>query len=62
MTEQESHMKDILDKQEKLMEEMKKIQSQIMAKQEEYLKLQGIVEYLVQQGVPMPDVTPNGMK
>lgn len=57
MTDQDAHMQELIANQTKIMEEMKKLQAEIMSKQEAYLKLQGVVEYLLQQGVKLPDNT-----
>lgn len=55
MTDQNTHMQELIAKQTTIMEELKKLQAEMMSKQEAYLKLQGAVEYLLEQGVVIPD-------
>lgn len=45
-------LKKVLDKQKLLMKEIEEIQAKMMAKQQSYLKLQGIAEYLQAGDVP----------
>lgn len=54
MTDQQNDLKEILDQQKKLIEEMQKMQADMMAKQESYLRLQGVSEYLMKNGVTVP--------
>ena len=60
MTDQQTHLKQVLEQQKGLIEEINALNSQITSKREMAVKLQGIVEYLDQIGVKLPkeDETP----
>lgn len=54
-TEQQNHLKSILDQSQGLVTEINQLESQAKQKRELLLKLQGIVEYLQQTGVTLPE-------
>jgi len=54
MTEQQEHLKQVLQQQQQLAQEFEELQRQSSAKKELFTKLQGIVEYLQQTGVTLP--------
>tara|TARA_B100000214_G_C23915044_1_gene603246 strand:+ start:1009 stop:1245 length:237 start_codon:yes stop_codon:yes gene_type:complete len=54
MTDQQTHLKQVLEQQKGLIEEINALNSQITSKREMAVKLQGIVEYLDQIGVKLP--------
>ena len=54
MTEQQEHLKQVLQQQQQLAQEFEELQRQSNAKKELFTKLQGIVEYLQQTGVTLP--------
>ena len=53
-TEQQNHLKSILDQSQGLIAEINQLEAQAKQKREMLLKLQGIVEYLQQTGVELP--------
>ena len=53
-TEQQNHLKSILDQSKGLISEINQLEAQAKQKREMLLKLQGIVEYLQQTGVKLP--------
>ena len=60
MTDQQTHLKQVLEQQKGLIEEINALNSQITSKREMAVKLQGVAEYLDQIGVKLPkeDETP----
>jgi len=54
MTDQQNHLKQVLEQQKGLIEEINALNSQITTKREMAVKLQGIAEYLDQIGVKLP--------
>ena len=54
MTDQQTHLKQVLEQQKGLIEEINALNSQITSKREMAVKLQGIAEYLDQLGVKVP--------
>ena len=54
MTDQQTHLKQVLEQQKGLIEEINALNSQITTKREMAVKLQGIAEYLDQIGVKLP--------
>ena len=54
MTDQQTHLKQVLEQQKGLIEEINALNSQITSKREMAVKLQGIAEYLDQIGVKLP--------
>ena len=57
MTDQQNHLKQVLEQQKGLIEEINALNSQITSKREMAVKLQGIAEYLDQLGVKVPEET-----
>ena len=57
MTDQQTHLKQVLEQQKGLIEEINALNSQITSKREMAVKLQGIAEYLDQIGVKLPEET-----
>ena len=55
MTDQQTHLKQVLEQQKGLIEEINALNSQITSKREMAVKLQGIAEYLDQLGVKVPE-------
>ena len=55
MTEQQQHLKDLLQKREVLQKDLEGLQVQMNTKREVFLKVQGIIEYLAQIGVTLPE-------
>jgi len=55
MTEQQQHLKDLLQKREVLQKDLEGLQVQMNTKREIFLKVQGIIEYLTQIGVTLPE-------
>ena len=55
MTDQQNHLKQVLEQQKGLIEEINALNSQITTKREMAVKLQGIAEYLDQLGVKVPE-------
>lgn len=54
MTEQQQHLKELLEKRESIQKELELLQVQVNTKKEVFLKIQGIIEYLTQIGVTLP--------
>lgn len=55
MTEQQEHLKQAVDQQKQLISEATTLGEQLNAKREMIFKLQGIIEYLQQIGVTLPE-------
>ena len=55
LTEQQGHLKSILSQQQDLANEINQLQAQITNKKELFNKTQGVVEYLTQVGVKLPE-------
>jgi len=58
MTDQQQHLKSILDQQQSLAKEVEQLNNQTNVKKEMFFKLQGVVEYLTQLGVTLPQPEP----
>lgn len=54
MTDQQQHLKQVLEQQQQLAAEFDELQKQMTSKRELFTKLQGIAEYLQQTGVTLP--------
>ena len=54
MTEQQQHLQAALDQQRSLAADLEQLNAQTAVKKEMFLKLQGVVEYLTQLGVTLP--------
>ena len=55
LTEQQGHLSSILSQQRDLATEINQLQAQITNKKELFNKTQGVVEYLTQLGVKLPE-------
>ena len=55
LTEQQGHLQSILAQQKDLANEINQLQAQITTKKELFNKTQGVVEYLTQVGVKLPE-------
>ena len=53
MTEQQEHLKNLLNQQKDLAKEVQELQEQIEAKRQTFFKVQGAIEYLNQTGVEL---------
>ena len=53
MTEQQDHLKNLLNQQKDLAKEVQELQDQIEAKRQTFFKVQGAIEYLNQTGVEL---------
>ena len=53
-TEQQNHLKSVMEQAQTLATEINNLEGQAKSKREMFLKLQGIVEYLQQTGVELP--------
>lgn len=56
MTDPQKHLQQVLEQQKELVSEVRELDSKITLKRELYMKLQGVVEYLQQTGVTLPEV------
>jgi len=54
-TEQQNHLKSVVEQSKGLVNEINQLEGQAKQKRELLLKLQGIVEYLQQTGVTLPE-------
>lgn len=55
MTEQQEHLSNLLNQRQQLSQELESLQGQATAKRELFLKVQGVIEYLTQIGVVLPE-------
>ena len=55
MTEQQEHLTNFLQQRQQLSQELESLQVQVTAKRELFLKVQGVIEYLTQIGVVLPE-------
>ena len=53
MTEQQDHLRNLLNQQKDLAKEVQLLQEQIEAKRQTFFKVQGAIEYLNQTGVEL---------
>ena len=53
MTEQQEHLKNLLNQQKDLAKEVEQLQAQIEFKRQTFFKVQGAIEYLNQTGVEL---------
>jgi len=54
-TEQQNHLKSVVEQSQGLINEINQLEGQAKQKRELLLKLQGIIEYLQQTGVKLPE-------
>ena len=55
MTEQQQHLKQLLSQREELITESTRLNETLSIKRENILKIQGVIEYLTQTGVTLPE-------
>jgi hypothetical protein len=55
MTEQQEHLANLLQQRQTISQELESLQGQVSAKRELFLKVQGVIEYLTQIGVVLPE-------
>ena len=55
MTDQQQHLKQVLEQQRTLVSEINELNAQVESKRQMALKLQGVLEYLQQTGVELPE-------
>lgn len=60
MTEQQTHLQSAIQQQNVLLNEIQKLQSEIDNKRQLAVKAQGIIEYLDQIGVKLPEADAEG--
>ena len=53
MTEQQDHLKNLIQQQNDLAKEVQQLQAQIESKRRTFFKVQGAVEYLTEIGVEL---------
>jgi hypothetical protein len=58
MTEQQEHLSNLINQRQTLAQEIETLQGQVNAKRELFLKVQGVIEYLTQIGVVLPEPEP----
>jgi prefoldin subunit 5 len=58
MTEQQEHLSNLLQQRQTLSQELESLNGQITQKRELFLKVQGVIEYLTQIGVVLPEPEP----
>ena len=61
LTEQQQHLQNVVSQQNQLVAEINDLNAQADAKRQQAIKLQGIMEYLNEMGVSLPqpeDVSP----
>ncbi len=54
LTEQQTHLKSVIDQQETLAQEVQQLNNALDSKRSMFTKLQGVREYLEQTGVTLP--------
>jgi len=55
LTEQQTHLKSVIDQQNALAQEVQQLNASLDSKRSMYTKLQGVREYLEQTGVTLPE-------
>ena len=55
LTEQQKHLKSVIDQQNTLAQEVQQLNAALDSKRSMYTKLQGVREYLEQTGVTLPE-------
>ena len=56
MTEQQTHLQQVIEQQQQLVSEINTLNNQVATKRELAIKLQGVIEYLQQTGIVLPTV------
>ena len=54
MTEQQKHLSQVIEQQKEVINEINNLNTQLNVKKELLYKLQGVIEYLEQVGVTLP--------
>ena len=54
MTEQQTHLQQVIEQQQQLVSEINTLNNQVATKRELAIKVQGAIEYLQQTGVVLP--------
>ena len=57
MTDSQTHLKSAIEQRDAIVKEISELNTQINTKRELGLKVQGIIEYLEQTGVKLPEET-----
>lgn len=55
MTEQQNHLQTVIEQQKALVSEINELNNSLSLKKEQFIKLQGVVEYLTGLGVTLPE-------
>ena len=55
LTEQQQHLQNVISQQNMLLGEINDLNAQVDAKRQQVVKLQGIMEYLNELGVKLPE-------
>ncbi len=55
LTEQQTHLKSVIDQQNTLAQEVQQLSNALDSKRSMFTKLQGVREYLEQTGVTLPE-------
>lgn len=55
MTEQQEHLLQVVEQQKQIINDINNLNGQLNSKKENLYKLQGIIEYLEQIGVTLPN-------
>jgi hypothetical protein len=55
MTEQQQHLSNLLQQRQTLSQDLESLKNQTLGKRELFLKVQGVIEYLQQIGVTLPE-------
>ena len=58
MTDSQTHLKSAIEQRNSIVKEIEELNKQINSKRELGLKVQGIIEYLEQTGVKLPEEAP----
>jgi hypothetical protein len=58
MTDQQKHLSSAIEQQKQVIAEMQTLDSDLSKKKELAIKLQGIIEYLTEIGVTLPEPEP----
>lgn len=57
MTDQQQHLTKAIEQQKAIALDLEKLNSQTLIQKEMFLKLQGVIEYLTQLGVTIPEAS-----
>ena len=55
LTEQQTHLKSVIEQQQTISQEVQQLNAALESKRSMYTKLQGVREYLEQTGVTLPE-------